>query len=49
MTLEELFPNLYKPDVKQMSLTLMHEGMLMEKSFTVSIQPMEMYTFLLTN
>jgi len=45
--LEDIFPKLYSPVVKQMSLTLMHDGMTMEKSYTVSIQPMEMYSFLL--
>jgi len=45
--LEDIFPKLYSPVVKQMSLTLMHDGMTMEKSYTVSIKPMEMYSFLL--
>lgn len=48
VSLEELFPNLYSNSVSQMSLSLMYEGIKMEKSFTVSIQPMEMYSFLLS-
>ena len=47
MKLEDIFPKLYSPVLKQMSLTLMHDGMTMEKSYTVSIKPMEMYSFLL--
>jgi len=47
--LEDIFPKLYSTIVKQMSLTLMYDGMTMEKSYTVSIQPMEMYSFLLEN
>jgi len=46
--LDDLFPSLYSSNVYQMSLSLMYEGVKMEKSFTVSIQPMEMYSFLLT-
>jgi len=46
--LEDLFPSLYSNNVNQMSLSLMYEGVKMEKSFTVSIQPMEMYSFMLT-
>ena len=48
INLDELFPELYSPSVKQMSLSLMYDGMKMEKSFTVSIHPMEMYSFLLS-
>jgi len=48
VNLDELFPSLYSSSVNQMSLSLMHEGMKMEKAFTVSIQPMEMYSFTLT-
>ena len=47
VSLEELFPELYSDNVKQMSLTLLYEGMGVEKGFTVSIKPMEMYSFLL--
>ena len=47
MSLEELLPELYSDSVKQMSLTLMYDGMNVEKGFTVSIKPMEMYSFLL--
>jgi len=46
--LDELFPALFSSSVTQMSLSLMHEGMKMEKTFTVSIQPMEMYSFILS-
>ena len=48
MSLDELLPSLYSSSVSQMSLSLMYEGLKMEKSFTVSIQPMELYSFLLT-
>merc|ERR1719244_1500627 len=48
MNLDEMFPQLFSSTVKQMSLTLMYDGMKMEKSFTVSIQPMEIYSFQLT-
>ena len=48
INLDELFPELYSTNVKQMSLSLMYDGMKMEKSFTVSIHPMEMYSFLLS-
>lgn len=47
VSLEELFPELYGDSVKQMSLSLLYEGMKVEKGFTVSIKPMEMYSFLL--
>lgn len=47
VSLEELFPELFSDNVKQMSLTLMYDGMKVEKGFTVSIKPMEMYSFLL--
>ena len=39
MSLEEIFPELYGDSVKQMSLTLLYEGMGVEKGFTVSIKP----------
>ena len=48
INLDELFPELYSTSVKQMSLSLMYDGMKMEKSFTVSIHPMEIYSFLLS-
>ncbi len=47
ISMEELFPELYGSTVKQMSLSLLYEGMKMEKGFTVSIKPMEIYSFLL--
>jgi len=47
ISVDELFPELFSTDLKQMSLSLMYDGTKMEKSFTVSIQPMEMYSFLL--
>ncbi len=47
MSLEEVFPELFGDSVKQMSLTMLYDGMKVEKGFTVSIKPMEMYTFLL--
>ena len=48
ISLDEIFPELFSTNVKQMSLSLMYDGMKMEKSFTVSIHPMEMYSFLLS-
>jgi len=48
ISVELLFPELYSDSIKQMSLSLMYDGMKMEKAFTVSIQPMEMYSFVLT-
>ena len=48
ISLDEIFPELFSMNVKQMSLSLMYDGMKMEKSFTVSIHPMEMYSFLLS-
>jgi len=48
VSLEAMFPSLYSSSVSQMSLSLMYEGMRMEKGFTVSIQPMEMYSFILS-
>jgi len=48
LSMDGLFPELYSSSVKQMALSLMYDGMKMEKSFTVSIQPMELYSFLLT-
>ena len=47
VSLEQLYPELFSDTLKQMSLTLMYEGMNVEKGFTVSIKPMEMYSFLL--
>ena len=47
VSLEQLYPELFSDTLKQMSLTLMYEGMSVEKGFTVSIKPMEMYSFLL--
>ena len=47
VSLEEVFPELFGDSVKQMSLTMLYDGMKVEKGFTVSIKPMEMYTFLL--
>ena len=47
VSLEQLYPQLFSDTLKQMSLTLMYEGMNVEKGFTVSIKPMEMYSFLL--
>eukprot|EP00095_Tigriopus_kingsejongensis_P010888 maker-scaffold1216_size55193-snap-gene-0.9 protein:Tk10888 transcript:maker-scaffold1216_size55193-snap-gene-0.9-mRNA-1 annotation:"alpha-mannosidase 2" len=47
ISLEELFPELYSSNVKQMSLSLLYDGLKVEKGFTVSIKPMEIYSFLL--
>jgi len=48
VSLDDMFPRLYSTSVNQVSLSLMYEGMKMEKAFTVSIQPMEMYSFILS-
>ncbi|TRY68325.1 hypothetical protein TCAL_04678 [Tigriopus californicus] len=47
ISLEELFPELYSSSVNQMSLSLLYDGLKVEKGFTVSIKPMEIYSFLL--
>ena len=41
----EVFPHIFGEEVSQMSLTLMHEGYKMTKSFSISLQPMELYAF----
>jgi hypothetical protein len=47
ISVEELLPELYSDQMKQASLTLLYEGVAVQKGFTVSIKPMEMYSFLL--
>ena len=47
ISLEELYPELFSDSVKQMSLSLIYDGLKVEKGFTVSIKPMEVYSFLL--
>ena len=47
ISLAEFLPELYGDSVRQMTLSLMYEGIKVEKGFTVSIKPMEMYSFLL--
>ncbi|XP_076046169.1 alpha-mannosidase 2-like isoform X2 [Oratosquilla oratoria] len=43
--LEDLFTAYYSDRVFQMSLSLMYEGVEMTKSYTLSLQPMELYAF----
>lgn len=43
--LSELFPNMFSEQVHQMSLSMLYEGVDMTKSYTLSLQPMELYTF----
>ncbi|CAB4066380.1 MAN2 [Lepeophtheirus salmonis] len=47
LSLSELFPHIYSNNVQQMTLSLLYTGQKIEKSFMVSIKPMEMYTFIL--
>ena len=47
MSIEELFPELFSSSVKQMSLSLLYDGFKLEKGFTVSLKPMELYSFVL--
>ena len=42
------YRSIFSKKLFQVSLSLMYEGMKMEKAFTVSIQPMEMYSFILS-
>lgn len=46
--LSELFPNIFSEQVHQMSLSMLYEGVDMTKSYTLSLQPMELYTFRLS-
>lgn len=48
ISVENLFPELFGEQMKQASLTLMYDGLQVQKGFTVSINPMEVYSFLLT-
>ncbi|KAK2723554.1 hypothetical protein QYM36_002033 [Artemia franciscana] len=43
----DLFPEFFDDSVEQTSLTLLHSGKELRKSFTISLKPMELYTFLL--
>ncbi|KAK4312845.1 hypothetical protein Pmani_015762 [Petrolisthes manimaculis] len=46
--LSEVFPQTFREQVQQMSLSMMYEGVDMTKSYTLSLQPMELYTFKLS-
>ncbi|XP_042238081.1 alpha-mannosidase 2x-like isoform X2 [Homarus americanus] len=46
--LTELFPSMFNEQVHQMSLSMLYEGVDMTKSYTLSLQPMELYTFRLS-
>ncbi|KAB7500311.1 Alpha-mannosidase 2 [Armadillidium nasatum] len=43
--LSDLFPATFSEDVKQMSLSHLYEGVDMGKSYSLSFQPMELYSF----
>ncbi|CAL4114934.1 unnamed protein product, partial [Meganyctiphanes norvegica] len=43
--LSSLFPHMFEDRVYQMSLSLLYEGVNMTKSYTLSLQPMELYAF----
>lgn len=47
ISIEEIFPKIFDVTVNQMSLSLIYDGVKVEKGFTVSIKPMEMYSFLM--
>ena len=47
MSIEELFPELFSSAVNQKSLSLLYDGFKLEKGFTVSLKPMELYSFVL--
>lgn len=46
--LSEMFPQTFSEQVQQMSLSMMYEGVDMTKAYTLSLQPMELYTFKLS-
>lgn len=46
--LADLFPSMFSEQVYQMSLSMMYEGVDMTKSYTLSLLPMELYTFRLS-
>jgi len=47
INVEQILPELYADQMKQTSLTLMHDGVAVQKGFTISILPMEIYSFIL--
>ena len=45
-SLDKLFPDYFGNRIRSMSLTsLQHQGPAIEKSFTIALRPMEIYTF----
>lgn len=44
-SLERLFPDYFGNKVRSTSLTSLHDGTDIEKSFTIALKPMEVYTF----
>ncbi|XP_069949853.1 alpha-mannosidase 2x-like isoform X2 [Cherax quadricarinatus] len=47
--LSQVFPTMFGEQVQQMSLSMLYEGVDMTKSYTLSLQPMELYTFRLSH
>ena len=47
INVEQMLPELYADQMKQTSLTLLHDGVSVQKGFTISILPMEIYSFIL--
>lgn len=44
-SLNQLFPDYFGSKIRSMSLTSLHQGTTIEKSFTIELKPMELYTF----
>lgn len=44
-SLGRLFPDYFGNRVRPTSLTSLHQGNVIEKSFTIGLKPMELYTF----
>lgn len=44
-SLERLFPDYFGNRIRSTSLTSLHQGTVIEKSFTIGLKPMEIYTF----
>jgi len=47
ISLEGMLPQLFSEKMRQSALTLLHDGMDVSKGFTLSIHPMEIYSFVL--
>ena len=44
-SVNQLFPDYFGDQVQTTSLTLLQRGPLIQKSFTIALKPMEIYTF----